>query len=126
MYRQLPHGNQMIKEQAWGSLLVWLHKMLDQDPGAIIATSADKSPEGRHNLAGSIAGFRPDVGSDQCDHKECCLIILREFYRAGLINMKLGKSRQIPLLNCIAKGNIEVARMLLEWGSGFPPWFLPG
>ena len=126
VHRQMPHGNDMIKKQEWGSLLRWLNKKLEEDPGCILATSPDTCKEGRQNLLGTLGGFRPDVGSDQSDHKECALLIVRRFYRAGLLNMKVTRSKQTALLNCIAKGNIEVASLLLQWGAGFPPWFLPG
>jgi len=126
VYRQMPYGNGLIKEQAWTSLLRWLNEKADADPAAIIATSDDTCEAGRQNMLCSVGGFRPDVGSDRSDHKECCLIIIQHFYRAGMMNMKVTKSKQTALLNCIAKGNIEVATLLLQWGAGFPPWFLPG
>jgi hypothetical protein len=126
IWRQLAFGNKFIKEQAWTQLLGWLHEQLENDPRAITAVTPDKSACGRQNLLCTIAGFRPDVGSDTTDHKECALIILLAHYREGLINLRCGKSMAPALLQALAKGNIEMGTLLLQWGAGFPPWFLPG
>ena len=125
IWRQLAFGNKFFKEQAWTQLLGWLHEQLENDPRAITAVTPDKSACGRQNLLCTIAGFRPDVGSDTTDHKECALIILLEHYRQGLINLRCGKSRAPALLQALAQGNIEMGTLLLQWGGGFPPWFLP-
>ena len=122
----MPYANKFIKEQSWTELLHWLHDKLEMQPDAITAVSPDRSETGRQHLLASMAGFRPDVGSDVNDHKECALIILHAFYRAGMVNLRCGKSMAPALLQALAKGNIEMGTLLLQWGAGFPPWFLPG
>ena len=124
--RQLPIGIKMIKDHEWASLLKWLHAKLEDDPGCITATSPDDHQQARVNCLGSMSGFRPDAGTDSSAHKECALIIVTAFYREGLINLKLGKSRDTALLKCVGVANIEIASMLLQWGAGIPPWFLSG
>ena len=124
--RQLPIGIKMIKDQEWASLLKWLKLKLEDDPDCITATSHDDDPAPRANCLGSMGGFRPVAGCALSDHRECALIIIECFYRAGLINMKIGKSRDTALMRCVAGGNIEFATMLLQWGAGIPPWFLSG
>ena len=116
----------MIKDQAWASLRTWLYDMLENDPRAITATSPDDHRQARVNCLGSLSGFRPDAGTDSSAHKECALIIVTAFYREGLMNLKLGKSRDTALLKCVSVANIEIASMLLQWGAGIPPWFLSG
>ena len=126
IWRQQAFGNQFIKQQSWTQLLGWLNEQLDTDQRAITAVTPDKSTCGRQNLLCTMAGFRPDVGSDDNDHKECALIILLAHYREGLLNLRCGKSGAPAILQAVAKGNIEFGTLLLKWGAGFPPWFLPG
>jgi hypothetical protein len=126
IWRHLAYGNKFIKQQAWTQLLNWLHEQLEDDPRAITAVTPDKSECGRQNLLCTMAGFRPDVGSESTDHKECALIILHAHFREGIVNLRCGRSMAPALLQTVAKGNIEMGTLLLQWGAGFPPWFLPG
>ena len=122
--REMCPAVDMIKSHQWASLRKWLLRKLENgEEDQILATSEDDSEASRVNCLSSVAGFRPVCGGGT-SHMECALLITSTFYKAGLINMKVGKSRGTALLACVPAGNLEVAEMLISWGGGIPPWFL--
>ena len=128
--RQLPPANQWLKFHEWASVTKWIgDKRADNDSGGILATSEDDDhPTERVNLLGTLAAFRPDVGLGraQKSHAEAAALIIKAFYNAGLINMRLGRHRETALLKAASIGNLEIAALLLEYGAGIPLWLLPG
>ena len=129
VYRQLPAANAWVKDHEWVSVIRWFErKRSDNDPGAILATTDDDADPERVNLLGTLAAFRPDVGfgRGQTSHAEAAALIIKAFYNAGLINMRLGKHRETALLKAASTGNFEIAALLLEYGAGIPLWLLPG
>jgi hypothetical protein len=129
VYRQLPKANGWVKDHEWVSVIRWIEgKRSDNDPCAILATSEDDANPERVNLLGTLAAFRPDVGLGraQKSHAEAAALIIKAFYNAGLINMRLGKHRETALLKAASCGNMEIAVLLLEYGAGIPLWLLPG
>ena len=113
--REMPEPDStMLKEQQYGDLLQWLKDNAD-DTVAITATGI--AP--KVNLLGTLGSVRPAWGNDA--HRACAEIIVKIFYLAGLINLKLGKSDETALLKACCHANYEMASMLLEYGSGQAP-----
>ena len=128
MYRQMPGANKLLKEHEWASVLNWLREKREEDAGGITATSKDDDPDGpRQNLLCTAAQFRPlGQGKPSAEHQASVLHIVRSFYAAGLINMRIGKHRETALLRAAGVGNLEVGALLLEYGAGIPLWLLSG
>ena len=121
--REMPEpANTMLKSGQWDDLLEWLQDN-SHDTIAITATSLLSSQWAKVNLLGSLGGFRPAWGNSA--HQACAEIIIKIFYQAGLINMKIGKSEETALLKACCTANYEVAAMLLEYGSGQAPLCYP-
>ena len=124
--RQVPKGNVYLKELAYDSLKRWLMNKLADDPGAITATSPDDDANmPRLNLLSTLAMFRPNYGGGNAlIHKEVACMIIKLFYEAGLINMRLSRNRTTAFIMACAAGNIEIAELLLEYGAGIPLWLI--
>ena len=112
----------MLKDHEWVSVKLWLVKKLTDDPDGITATSADDDHSmPRMNMLSTLAAFRPNYGGGNAlIHKEVACMIIKLFYDAGLINMRLGRSRTTAFIMACAAGNIEIAELLLEFGAGIP------
>ena len=128
VFRQLPAANKWLRDHEWVSVNRWIQKKrAEGDPGGITATSEDDGQMPRVNLLGTLAAFRPVAGGGaQKAHQEVSCRIIKAFYDAGLINMRLGKDGATALLKAAACGNIEIAALLLEYGAGIPLWLLFG
>ena len=121
--REMPEpANTMLKSGQWDDLLEWLQDN-SHDTIAITATSLLSSQWAKVNLLGSLGGFRPAWGNSA--HQACAEIIIKIFYQAGLINMKIGRSEETALLKAVTVGNYEIAQMLLDHGAGHPPCVIP-
>ena len=96
----------------------------DDDIDAITAISpAVSQGASKVNLLGTLAGFRPAKGNDT--HQACAVILVKKFYEAGLINLRIGRSDETALLKAVTTGNYEIASMLFEHGAGHPPCVIP-
>ena len=129
VYRQLPAANARVKDHEWVSIVKWIERQREEDnAAAILATSADDADPERVNLLGTLASWRPDQGLGRAkkDHAVASAAIVKAFYNAGMINMRIGKQRETALLKAASTGNIEIAMLLLEFGAGIPLWLLPG
>ena len=128
VYRQLPPANKWLKDHEYVSVNAWIQEKLnDGDSKGITATSEDDDHLPRVNLLGTLAAFRPNAGGGTHKaHQEVSCRIIKAFYDAGLINMRLGKDGATALLKAAACGNIEIAALLLEYGAGIPLWLLSG
>ena len=122
--REKSPGVEFCQKHQWASLKQWLVRKVDEDAeDQILATTEDEHEFSRVNCLSSVAGFRP-VCETGTAHMECALMIVSTFYKAGLMNMCVGKSRGPALLLTVPGGNYEVAEMMISFGAGFPPWFL--
>ena len=129
VYRQLPAANACCKNHEWVSIVKWIERQREENNGAgILATSGDEDDPERVNLLGTLAGWRPDQGLGRAkkEHALASALIVKAFYNAGMINMRIGKQRETALLKAASTGNIEIAMLLLEFGAGIPLWLLPG
>ena len=125
VWRQMPGANRYVKDAEWHSVERWLQDKEENDPNGITATSSDEdSSGGRVNLLGTLAQFRPVAAHEA--HQQAAGRIVRAFYGAGLINMRIGRDRGTAILTTASCGNIEVAALLLEYGAGIPLWLLSG
>ena len=117
-------GNGFCKNQHWRSLLAWLQENAN-NPDPITALSLEVSQgASKVNVLGALSGFRP-TADDKPEHRACAQIIVTVFYKAGLINLKIGKSEETALLKAVTVGNFEIASMLLDHGAGHPPCIIP-
>jgi hypothetical protein len=118
--RAMPEpAHSMLENHQWDDLLAWLHANAT-DLVAITATSPDVSQMSKVNLLGTLGQKRPAQRQDYA-HQACASFIVAAFYKAGLINMRLGKSHETALLKACSTGNFEIAALLLEHGSGQAP-----
>ena len=117
-------GNRLLKDQQWQSLLAWLQTNAN-DLHLITALSPEVSQgASKVNVFGTMSGVRPTT-DDKPEHRACAQIIVIVFYKAGLINLKIGKSEETALLKAVTVGNHEIASMLLDHGAGHPPCVIP-
>ena len=123
--RQVPGANDMLKDQEYASVAQWIQRKEVEDPDGITATSEDDHRPPKLNLLGTLASMRPNLGgSTAAAHKEAACLIVKAFYDAGLINMRLGRDGGTAFLKAAACGNMEIAALLLEYGAGIPLWLI--
>ena len=128
--RYLCTGNKFAKAGEWDLLAIWLFGLSEAEfVDAITATTADADSPPRCNLLATLASFKLTYEDDQ-DYVRASAVIVRVFYREGLVNMQLGKNLDTAFLRACAGGNYVMARLLLEYGAGVPllviPWTPPG
>ena len=117
-------GNGFCKNQHWRSLLGWLEENAN-NPDLILALSEERSQGAPCiNLVGTLAGLRPTTHENP-EHRACAEILVAAFYKAGRINLKIGRSEETALLKAVTVGNFEIASMLLDHGAGHPPCVIP-
>ena len=136
MYEEVPDfvqrgrcpGNIFVKNKEWGALLQWLddHKT---DYHLVTMTTLDTDVPPRSNMLASLASFcKVDAYNES--HRRASAALILAFYNAGLINMKMGASRDTALLRGVSIANYSVCSQLLEFGAGIPLlvilWTPPG
>ena len=122
--RRMPEpANTLIKEKQWSQLLAWLTDHIDDIDAITVVSPYSTQGTCKICLLGTLAGFRPLFGA--VEHRQCAEIIVKTFYDAGLINLRIGRSDETALMKAVTIGNYEVAALLFEYGAGHSPCVIP-